>query len=160
MSTTVTTPSDVEVVMTRAFDAPRELVFEAFTRPEHLTNWMTGAAGFDRWTMTTCDVDLRPGGAYRYVWRTAEGEELVISGVFREIDPPERVVATELWGYGGDWPETVVTTLFEEERGRTTTSVTVLYPSREARDAALETGMTDGAGATYDRLDEYLRTLS
>jgi uncharacterized protein YndB with AHSA1/START domain len=158
MSTTVTTPSDVEVVMTRAFDAPRELVFEAFTGPAHLPNWMGGYPG---WSMTTCDVDLRPGGAYRYVWKNDDGEELVISGVFREVEPPERIVATEEWGYaGGDWPETVVTTVFAEEDGRTTTSVTVVYPSREARDAALQTGMTDGAGVSYDQLEAYLRKLA
>jgi uncharacterized protein YndB with AHSA1/START domain len=151
---TTTTPSDREVVVTRVFDAPRTLVFDAWTRPEHLPHWMLGPEG---WTMPVCEVDLRPGGARRSVWRRADGAEMEISGVYREVARPERLVSTESWG--GDWPETLNTLSLAEEHGRTTITLTVLYPSKEARDAALQTGMTDGMSQGFDRLDAYLRTL-
>jgi uncharacterized protein YndB with AHSA1/START domain len=153
--TTFTTPSEREVVAARIFEAPRELVWKAYTEPEHLRQWLLGPDG---WTMSVCEVDLRPGGAYRYVWRQEDGTELTISGVHKEVEPPERLVATESWG--GDWPEALNTLVFEEEDGRTTLTVTVLYPSQEARDAALATGMTDGWSQGYDRLDEHLRSLA
>ena len=153
--TTFTTPSEREVVAARVFEAPRELVWKAYTEPEHLRQWMLGPEG---WTMPVCEVDLRPGGAYRYVWRKDDGTELIISGVHQEVEPPERLVVTESWGE--DWPEARNTLVFEEEDGRTTLTVTVLYPSQEARDAALATGMTDGWSMGYDRLDEVLRRMS
>ena len=152
--TTFTTPSEREVVAARVFEAPRELVWKAYTEPEHLRQWM---GGYEGWAIAVCEVDLRPGGAYRYVWRKEDGEELTISGVHKEIDPPERLVVTESWG--GDWPDALNTLVFEEEDGRTTLTVTVLYPSQEARDAALATGMTDGWSVSYDRLDDHLRSL-
>ena len=154
-TTTFTTPSDREVVATRLFDAPRELVWKAYTEPEHLRQWMLGPEG---WTMPVCEVDLRPGGAYRYVWRKDDGTELTITGVHKEVEPPERLVATESWGE--DWPEALNTLVFDEEDGRTTLTVTVLYPSQEARDAALATGMTDGWSMGYERLDEVLRSMA
>ena len=103
-ATTFTTPSDREIVMTRVFDAPRRLVLEAWTSPEHLPHWMTGPPG---WTMPVCEIDLRPGGAWRFVWRKADGTEMEMRGVYREVVPPERLVSTESWG--GDWPETLNT---------------------------------------------------
>lgn len=154
-ATTFTTPSDREIVMTRVVDAPRRLVWDAWTKPEHLPHWMTGPEG---WTMPVCEIDLRPGGAWHFVWRRDDGTEMGMRGVYREITPPERLVCTESWG--GDWPETINTLVLSEEAGRTTISQTVLYPSKEARDAALQTGMKDGASTSFDRLAEYLRTLA
>ena len=152
--TIVTTPSDREIVMTHVVDAPRTLVFEAHTSVEHVPNWMLGPSG---WTMPVCEIDLRPGGAWRFVWRRENGSEMEIRGEYREIEPPARLVQTESWG--GDWPESVNTITFEEEDGRTTITSTVLYPSLEARDRALGTGMTDGWSAGYNRLDEYVSRL-
>jgi uncharacterized protein YndB with AHSA1/START domain len=152
-ATRITTPSDREVVMTRVVDAPRRLVFEAWTNPEHLQNWM----GLRGWTMSACQIDLRPGGAYRFVWRSPDGRELGIAGVYREVTPPERVVSTESWD--GDWPETLNTLTFTEQDGKTTITSRVRYPSKEARDAALQTGMTDGAAEGLERLAEYVSTI-
>jgi uncharacterized protein YndB with AHSA1/START domain len=151
---TVTTPSDREVVMARTFDAPRELVWDAHTSPDHLPKWMLGPQD---WEMSVCDVDLRPGGAYRLIWRKPDGEQMEISGSYREVSPPERLVSTESWG--AEWPEMVNTMVLSEEGGRTTVTTTILYDSKEDRDKALGTGMTDGASWSYDRLDEYLRSI-
>jgi uncharacterized protein YndB with AHSA1/START domain len=153
-ATTFTTPSDREVAMTRVVDAPRSLVFEAWTNPEHLPNWL----GTRRSTMPVCEIDLRPGGAFRYVWRSEDGSEMEIRGAYVEIDPPERLVSTESWG--GDWPETRDTLILTEEDGQTTITLTILYPSKEARDAALGTGMNEGVAESFDRLAEYLRAIA
>jgi uncharacterized protein YndB with AHSA1/START domain len=150
---TVTTPSDREAVVTRVVDAPRRLVFEAWTNPKHVPHWMLGPAG---WTMPVCEIDLRPGGAWHFVWRRADGTQMEMRGVYREIAPPERLVSTESWG--GDWPETVNTLILSEKDGKTTITLSILYPSKDARDAALETGMKDGMSQSFDRLAEYLRT--
>jgi uncharacterized protein YndB with AHSA1/START domain len=150
----LTTPSDREVVFTRVFHAPRRLVFEAWTNPKHVTRWMLGPEG---WTMPVCEIDLRPGGEWHFVWRRTNGTQMEMRGVYREVVPPERLVSTESWG--GDWPETVNTLLLVEEDGRTTMTQTILYPSKEARDAATKTGMKDGAEQSYDRLDAYLGSL-
>lgn len=152
-ATTFTTPSDREIVMTRVVDAPRRLVFEAWTSAEHLPHWMLGPSG---WTMPVCEIDLRPGGAWHFVWRRSDGTEMGMRGVYREIAPPERLVSTESWG--GDWPDTINTLILSEKDGKTTIALGIRYPSRDARDAALETGMTSGVSASFDRLAEYLRT--
>jgi uncharacterized protein YndB with AHSA1/START domain len=154
-ATTFAMPTDREIVMARVLDAPRRLVFEAWTRPEHLPHWLLGPEG---WTMPVCEIDLRAGGAWRFVWRHADGREMAMRGVYREVAPPERLVSTESWG--GDWPETINTLVFSEEDGETTLTCTILYPSKEARDAALETGMKRGVSLSYDRLAEYLQTLA
>jgi uncharacterized protein YndB with AHSA1/START domain len=154
-ATTFTTGSDREIVTTRVFDAPRRLVFEAWTNPEHLPRWMLGPTG---WTMPVCEVDLRPGGAWHFVWRRADGTEMGMRGVYREITPPERLVSTESWG--GEWAETVNTVVLSEAGGKTTMTMTVLYPSKVARDAALKTGMMAGMSASLDRLEEHLRTMA
>ena len=151
--TTFTTPTDREVVITRTFDAPRRFVFEAHTKPEHVRQWMLGPDG---WTMPVCEIDLRAGGTWHFVWRKSDGAELDMRGSYRDVVPPERIVSTESWG--GPWPETVNTTVLTEENGRTKMTLTILYPSKEARDAALQTGMKDGATQSYDRLDEYIRS--
>jgi uncharacterized protein YndB with AHSA1/START domain len=154
-ATTLTTPSDREIVITRVVDAPRRLVFEAYTRAEHLPHWMLGPQG---WTMPVCEIDLRPGGAWHFVWRRADGTEIEMRGVYHEIVQGERLVSSESWG--GDWPETLNTLLLSEEDGKTTITQRVLYPSKEARDAALQTGMQEGAFQSFDRLDEYLRAMA
>ena len=153
-ATTLTTPSDVEVIVTRVVDAPRRLVFAAHTDPAHVPHWLLGPDG---WTMPICTIDLRPGGEWHYVWRKSDGSEMEMRGVYQEIVPPERVVSTELWG--GDWPETITTLLLSEENGKTTITQQVRYPSKAARDAALKTGMLEGMSLGYDRLDAYLQTL-
>ena len=153
--TTYTTPCDRELVTTRAFDAPRDLVWEAWTSPEHLPQWLLGPEG---WTMPVCESDLSVGGAWHFVWRNeADGSEMGMTGEYREITPPERLVSTQSWG--GDWPETVNTLVFTEEDGLTMMTQTILYPSQEARDAAIATGMQRGMDAGFNRLDVYLQTL-
>jgi uncharacterized protein YndB with AHSA1/START domain len=153
-ATVFTTPSGREVQATRVVDAPRALVWDASTSPEHLSRWLLGPDG---WSMPVCEVDARPGGAWRFVWRGPDGSEMMMTGEYRELSPPHRLTQTEWWG--GDWPETLNTLILAEEDGRTVLTATVLYPSREARDAALATGMKEGWSASYDRLDRYLKTL-
>ena len=154
-ATTLTTPSDREIVITRVVAAPRQLVFEAYTNPAHVPQWMLGPEG---WTMPVCEIDLRPGGAWHFVWRRSDGTEMGMRGVYQEIVPPERLVSTESWG--GDWPETLNTLLLSEENGKTTITQRVRYASKEARDAALRTGMLEGMSVSFDRLAEYLATMA
>ena len=154
-ATTVTLPSDREIVIARAFDAPRELVFAAYTSPEHLPHWMLGPQG---WAMPVCEIDLRPGGVWRFVWRHTDGGEMEMRGVYHEIVSPERLVCTESWG--GEWPETLNTLTLSSESGKTAIRQHILYPSKEARDAALKTGMQDGVSASYDRLGDYLAAMA
>ncbi|GAA1346810.1 SRPBCC family protein [Saccharothrix algeriensis] len=149
------TPSDAEVAVTRTFDAPRRLVFDAFTKPEHIVHWMLGPEG---WTMPVCEVDLRPGGRWHMVWRRADGAGMSMTGAYLEVTPHSRTVQTESWGE--DWAETVNTTTFTEDGPRTTVVQTMKYPSTAARDRAMRTGMTDGADTSYDRLAEYLAAVS
>jgi uncharacterized protein YndB with AHSA1/START domain len=113
--------------------------------------------GPEGWTMPVCEIDLRPGGGWHFVWRKSDGSEMEMRGAYREVTPPERLVHTESWG--GDWPETLNTLVLTEEGGKTTSTQTILYPSKEARDAALKTGMKEGASQSLDRLEEYLRTI-
>jgi uncharacterized protein YndB with AHSA1/START domain len=154
--TTITTPSDTQVVMTRILDAPRELVFDAYTNPKHVPHWLLGPEG---WTMPVCEIDLRPGGRWHYVWRKEDGSEMSMTGSYREVEPPSRVVSTEKWGE--EWPETVnAVELTEDGAGRTICTTTVTYASRQVRDAAMATGMKDGADASFARLDDYLRTIA
>jgi uncharacterized protein YndB with AHSA1/START domain len=150
----VTTPTDREIEVTRVFDAPSRLVFEAWTNPKYVPHWMLGPEG---WTMPVCEIDLRLGGAWHFVWRRADGTEMEMRGVYREITPPERLVSTESWG--GPWPDTINTLTLVEKDGKTTARVTILYPSKEARDAALKTGMKDGMAMSFERLADYLRTM-
>lgn len=153
-ATIVTTPSDREIVITRVISAPRRLVFEAYTNPAHPPHWMLGPEG---WTMPVCEIDLRPGGVWHFVWRRSDGTEMSMHGVYHEIVPPERIVSTESWG--DEWPETLNTLILTEEGGKTTITQRMLYPSKEARDAALKTGMQEGADQSFDRLAEYLATM-
>ena len=150
----LTMPSDREVVLTRVFDAPRRLVFEAFTRPEHLRRWF-GPRGF---TLPVCEIDLRVGGGWRYVLRGPDGGEMGMKGVYREIVPSERLVSTEAYDIPGmGWtPESIVTTTLDERDGRTTLTSRVLYQSIEHRDGHVNSGMEAGASETFDRLAELL----
>jgi uncharacterized protein YndB with AHSA1/START domain len=150
-----TLPSDREIVAVRVVDAPLKPVWDAWTSCEHAPHWLLGPRG---WTMPECEIDLRPGGSWHYVWNGPDGSAMEMHGAYREIEAPARLVNTESWG--GDWPETLNTLILTEEDGKTTMVCTVLYPSKEARDAARATGMKDGWAASYDRLDEYLRTMA
>ena len=152
---TVTTPSDREIRMTRLFDAPRHLVFEAMSKPEHIKRWW-GCLG-DGYSVPVCEVDLRPGGAWRFVNRHPHGEA-GFHGVYREITPPDRVVFTEIYDPFPD-AESVVTAVLTEEAGKTRLTVTCLYPSVDVRDTVLKTGMANGAALSYDRLEEVAREL-
>ena len=149
----VTTPTDREIVMTRDFDAPRRLVFDALTKPELVKQWLLGPPG---WSMPVCEIDLRVGGAYRFAWRSADGNEMGIRGVFREIVTPERFVATERFDEPWYPGEALVRNTLAEQGGRTTLTLTVRYESPEARDAVLRTPMAKGVAANYDRLAEML----
>lgn len=150
----LTTSGDREIVMTRDFDAPRQLVFDAWTKPELVRRWLLGPEG---WTMPVCEIDLRVGGAYRYLWRHLQnGAEMGMGGVFREITAPERLVATERFDQSWYPGEAVSTLMLVEQSGRTTLTQTVRYESREARDVVLKSPMEQGVAASYDRLEELL----
>src|SRR5262249_55900153 len=149
----VTTLSDREIVMTRVFDAPRRLVFDAMTKPELLKRWLFGPPG---WSLAVCEMDLRVGGAYRWVWRGPDGTEMGMGGVHREIVPPERIVCTQLFDQDWTGGEVLGTLVLTERDGKTTLTNTLLYPSREARDAVLKTPMEHGMAVGYDRLAELL----
>lgn len=128
----VTTPSDREIMMTRVFDAPRRMVFDCYTKPELLKRWLTGPEG---WSLAVCDNDLTVGGAFRWVWRGPDGDEMGMRGVHREIVRPERIVRTERFDQDCTGGETVGTLTLLEQDGKTTAATTVLYPSQEARTA-------------------------
>jgi uncharacterized protein YndB with AHSA1/START domain len=154
---TVTTPNDTDVVVVRSFDAPRSLVFDAHTKPELVKRWLLGPPG---WTMPTCEIDLRVGGKYRYGWAHPEREGFEIVGEFREIARPARIVHTEEFRPGGQKmpgaDPAVDTTVFTESAGKTTMTVTMRFPSKEARDGAVATGMTGGMEQSYQNLDQML----
>jgi len=146
----VSLPTDNEILVERDFHAPRELVFVAFTKPELIRRWLLGPDG---WSMPVCEVDLRVGGRYRYVWRKdATAEEMGMGGVFREIARPSKLVATERYDEAWYAGEAVDTTLFEQQGDATQVRLTDLYESKEARDTASRSGMRAG----YDRLEQVL----
>jgi uncharacterized protein YndB with AHSA1/START domain len=151
----VTTPSDFEITLTRVFDAPRHLVFEAMTRPEHVRRWW-GILD-ERYSVAVCEIDLRPGGAWRFVGRHPNGEA-AFRGVYREIEPPERLVYTEIYEPFPDGVS-VVTQILTEEAGKTRLTLTARYESKETRDFVLSTGMEKGAALSYDLLEEVAREL-
>lgn len=153
---TLTMPSDRELVITAVLEAPRHLVFEACTRPEHVKRWW----GLRRSTMPVCEIDLRPGGAWRYVVRDNEtGREDAFSGVYREIAPPERLVYTEGWE-GMPGHDYLVTATLDEKDGKTTLTSRLQYKSVEDRDGHLQSGMEPGMRETLDRLAEHLATMA
>ena len=145
---------DREIVVTRTFDAPRELVFEAFTRPELVKRWMLGPEG---WSMPVCTIELRPGGKSRYEWaHTNRKTSMGLTATFKEISPPERIVHTEK--FDEDWTggETTITTVFTERAGKTTMTMTIVYASAATRDMVMKSGMEQGMSTSYDRLDGLL----
>jgi uncharacterized protein YndB with AHSA1/START domain len=154
---TLILPSDREILMTRVFDAPRRLVFEAWTKPEHVKRWY----GCKALSLEVCEIDLRVGGAYRYALRAPEGPLHTLQGTYREIAPPGRLVYTEQYVAPGFTSEAaLVTVLFAEHDGMTTMTSTILHTSKQNRDRQSATGMESGAGQTLDRLAEHLATMA
>lgn len=154
----VTATGDREIVITRVLDAPRPLVYETLTRPEHLRRWLLGPPG---WTMTVCENDMKVGGTFRHEWKEQSGASLAMHGVYREIVPNERIVRTETFDMGcpGQAGEQVATLKLTESGGRTTVTINVVFPSKEARDGMLQSGMEQGMNASYANLEALLREL-
>jgi uncharacterized protein YndB with AHSA1/START domain len=149
----VTTPSDREIAVMRVFDAPRHLVFEALTTPDLLKRWL-GVHG--DWSLAICEIDLKVGGTFRYVWRNTNGSEMGMRGVFREIVRPERIVNTEKFDqawYAGD---ATTTTTLVEVAGKTTLTTQIQYDSKEVRDGVLRSPMDQGMKMAYDLLADLL----
>jgi uncharacterized protein YndB with AHSA1/START domain len=149
----ITAKGDREIVMARAFNAPRSLVFDAFTKPALVKQWLLGPPG---WSMPVCEIDLRVGGRYRYVWRHSSGNQMGMGGIYREIVVPERVVATEKFDESWYPGEAVGTFVLAERAGQTTLTQTLLYDSREARDLVLKSPMEGGVVQSYNRLADLL----
>ena len=150
----VATPTLQQIVLTRVFNAPRKLVFDAFTRPELLRRWF----GPHGWSLVVCEVDLRVGGGFRFVLRSPEGNQMCMRGTYCEIDAPNRSVHKESFD---DLPgESEVTTVLTESDGRTELKATITYASQEIRDAVISSGMEHGAAETYDRLAELLELIA
>lgn len=148
--TQVMLPSDREIAYSRVFHAPRELVFEAWTKPEHVRNWY----GCPEMKMSVCEIDLRPGGAWRYVLATADGTEYRFRGIYQEVVAPERLVLTECFenpAVGN--PEWLTTVIFEEHDGKTTVTSTLLHQTVENRNGHLQSGMERGLSITMSRLE-------
>jgi len=152
----LTTRGDREIVITRVFDAPRRLVFDVFTKPELLRQWLLGPPG---WAMVVCEVAVKVGDRYRYVWRHENGAEMGMGGVLREIEPPERIVATEKFDQSWYPGEAVGTIILVEQGEKTTLTQTIVYESREARDIVLKSPMEQGVAASYNRLADVLARL-
>lgn len=151
----VTTPSDHEIVMTRLFNAPRQLVFDAMSKPEHVRRWW-GNLG-DGYSVPICEIDFRVGGKWRFVNAHPKGEA-AFHGIYREIDAPGRLVFTEIFEPFPD-SESVVTSQLTEEGGMTRLTATCWYPSQEVRDMVKASGMERGAGASYDCLEDLVQEL-
>jgi uncharacterized protein YndB with AHSA1/START domain len=150
---TLTLPSDREIQIVRVFDAPRALVFEAWTTPKYVRQFLLGPPG---WAMPICEIDLRVGGRYRYVWRHDDGREMGMGGTFREIAPPERIVSTEAFDESWYPGEALVSNVLTEQGGKTVCTITILYESKEARDIAAKSDMDKGMEAGFERLDQVL----
>jgi uncharacterized protein YndB with AHSA1/START domain len=148
-------PGKPTIVVTRVFDAPARLVFEAWTKPEHLAHWW----GMHGSTLSVCEVDLRPGGSWRFVLRGPDGNECGFGGEYREITPPERLVYTFRFD-GAPGAEAIETLTFVEKNGKTTFTGTTLHTSVENRDGHVRSGMEEGMRQTLDRLAERLKTMT
>jgi len=147
----ISTPSNREVTLTRTFNAPRVLVFQALTKPELLKRWY-GPGG---WSLIVCEIDLKVGGAWHFVVSRPDGKKIGQLGVYQEIDQPTRIVNTENWE---DWDagECLVTTVLTELGGKTTFQSTILFPSQEVRDIVVKAGLEHGAAESYTKLAELL----
>ena len=154
VASTLSLPSDCEIQIDRLFDAPRALVWRAFTDPKLLPRWM----GPEQYEMTTSEMDVRPGGTYRWVWKLDAGMELTIKGRFLEVDRPNRIVTLETMEPSTGESHNITT--FIEKAGRTTVSIRMKLPDKNTRDAVLATGMQDGMDLGYLRLDKLLRELA
>jgi len=140
---------DRELVMTRVFDAPRRLVYDAHTKPELVRQWLLGPPG---WTMPVCEMDVRVGGKYRWVWKSErDGTTMGMGGVYRDVTAPERLVSTEKFDEAWYPGESLNTLVLVEQGGRTTLTQTMRYESREAREAVVKSGMEKGVAASYHR---------
>jgi uncharacterized protein YndB with AHSA1/START domain len=153
----ITTPTDTTIVVTRRLNAPRQLVFDCLAKPQLVQRWLLGPPG---WTMPVCDIDFRVGGKFRYVWRSAEGADMGLSGQYLEIDAPERVAHEELFDQDWTGGRTKVTTVLTETDGRTLLTMTILYATQAARDGAKASGMTEGMEYGYGNLDVLLAELA
>jgi uncharacterized protein YndB with AHSA1/START domain len=153
----ITLPSDCEIAMTRDFDAPRTLVWEMFTKPEHIRQWW----GCKHLEVTVCEVDFRVGGEYRYIGKMPDGNLCPFKGVHHEIVYPEKIVFTEIFDVdmAREHPA-LITTTFTERDGKTTMHLLARYDSKETRDAVLQSGMESGAAAGYDKIDELIAPLT
>ncbi|MGH7590875.1 MAG: SRPBCC family protein [Gemmatimonadales bacterium] len=142
-----------DIVVTRSFNAPRELVFEALTTPALLKQWL---GVFNGWTLPECEMDLRVGGRYRYLWRGPAGEPMGLTGTIREFKAPERIVSSER--FDDPWYPGEAITVFSlaERSGRTTLTLTITYENRDARDSVMKIGMATGLAASYDALEQVL----
>jgi uncharacterized protein YndB with AHSA1/START domain len=149
----VTPKGDREIEIKRSFDAPRTLVFDAMSRPEMMKQWFHGPPG---WTLVTCDIDLRPGGRYRWVWRNDAGHDMGMGGEYKEVVRPERIVSTEKFDQSWYPGEAMGTLVLTEANGKTTMTLTMRYESNDAREAVMRSPMQDGLDAGYSRLDEFL----
>jgi uncharacterized protein YndB with AHSA1/START domain len=152
---TVTLPSDEQILITREFDAPKQLVYKAYTTPELVRRWWSGLRG----EMTTCEIDLRVGGTWRYVMVAHGGFEVAFHGEYREIVPGERIVTTEVYegAPAGEPPLNIVT--FDESDGRTTLTLLVQCPSKEIRDTIIDSGMEAGMQEGMDLLEQVAISL-
>jgi uncharacterized protein YndB with AHSA1/START domain len=148
-SAVVTLPSDREILITRQFDAPASLIFKAYTTPELVKRWW----GFETSQWLVCDIDLRVGGAWRYVTREKDGTEVGFHGEYREIEAPRRLVSTEVFEGFPD-AEALDTVVFDERAGVTTLTITVLHQTREHRDGHIASGMESGMQVSMNRLED------
>jgi len=155
-ATTLTLPSDREILIEREFDAPRRLVFDALTRCEHVAQWYGPRA----MALTSCEIDLRVGGTWRYVLCDPAGNDFGFSGEYREIVAPERLVSTENFEGIPPGHDYLVTVTLDEQDGKTQLSAHLLYKSPEDRDGHIQSGMEPGMRESYDRLAELLATLA
>jgi uncharacterized protein YndB with AHSA1/START domain len=155
---TVELPTDEQILITREFDAPKHLVFKAYTTPELVKRWWSGQRG----AVTSAEIDLRVGGKWRWVMVAGEGFEVAFHGEYQEIVPDERLVSTEIYEIPdqGDSPPTVNTATFTETDGRTTLTVLVQCPSKELRDTIIDSGMESGMQESYDALERVAASLS
>ena len=152
---TVTLPAENQILITREFDAPKDLVFKASTTPELIKRWWGG----DRGVCTLTEVDLRVGGRWRYVMTANEGFEVAFHGEYREIVPAGRTVTTECFEGAPDAGCAVTTTTFAEQDGRTTLTILSEYPSREVRDMVIASGMEGGMQESMDKLEQVAQSL-
>jgi len=154
---TVTPKGEREIVIQRAFSAPRKLVFDAMSKPDMMKQWFHGPPG---WTLVTCEIDLRVGGKYRWVWHNNDGHDMGMGGVYREIVPPERIVSTEKFDQSWYPGEALGTLVLTEQNGGTLMTLTMQYASSEAREAVMRSPMKNGLEIGYGRLEEYLNTVA